>query len=260
MLSYQHLYHAGNPADVHKHALLAWVLDYLTQKPKPLSYFETHGGRGLYDLTAPEALKTAEAQAGVTRLAAHFPGTHPYRRVLADTCARYGATAYPGSPLIAAQMLRDTDPLHIAELHPGEHSQLVQTLQDLRIKPLHEDGLAMVLARTPPSPRRGTLLIDPSYEVKSDYETLPKVIQDVHRKWNVGVLMLWYPILADARHLPMTRALRQAIPDITLHEVGFAPVRPGHGMRGSGMAVVNPPFGFDAAAAVVTDIFDRHAS
>ena len=259
MLSYQHLYHAGNSADVHKHALLAWVLDYLTQKPKPLSYFETHGGRGLYDLTAPEALKTAEAQAGVSRLARHFADTHPYTRILAQTAATYGAAAYPGSPMIAAQMLRDTDPLHIAELHPAEHAQLVQALQPYRVKPLHEDGLAMALARTPPSPRRGALLIDPSFEVKSDYVTLPKLILDVHRKWNVGVLMLWYPILADARHVPMTEALRDLIPDITLHEVGFAPARPGHGICGSGMAIVNPPFGFDAAAAAVTHIFDTYA-
>lgn len=255
MLSYQHLYHAGNPADVHKHALLAWVLDYLTQKPKPLSYFETHSGRGLYQLDAPEALKTGEAAAGVNRLAPYFPEDHPYIKALEKTCADHGPHAYPGSPLIAAQMLRDTDPLHLAELHPGEHACLQDTMAPFRITPIQEDGLQMALARTPPSPRRGVMLIDPSYEVKADYEILPKLIADLHRKWNVGVVMLWYPVLQDARHKPMVQALSRAIPDLFVHQVDFAPVRPGHGMTGSGMAVVNPPYGLDAAAKTLSGLF-----
>ena len=88
MLSYQHLYHAGNLADVHKHALLAWTLDYLTQKDKPLTYLESHAGRGLYDLAAPEALKTGEAAQGIARLETRLPADHPYRRVLAGVRAR----------------------------------------------------------------------------------------------------------------------------------------------------------------------------
>ena len=260
MLSYQHLYHAGNPADVHKHALLAWVLDYLTQKPKPLSYFETHAGRGLYDLTAPEAQKTGEAAAGIIRLARHLPTDHPYRNVLAQIQTTHGPDAYPGSPLIAAQMLRDTDPLHLAELHPGEHAHLTDALSPYRIKPLHEDGLHMALARTPPSPRRGVMLIDPSYEIKTDYDALPKLIWDIHKKWNVGVIMLWYPILKDARHAPMTRALKSMLPPTMLHEVPFAPVRPDHGMFGSGIAVLNPPYGLDRAAKTLSDLFKAHAT
>ena len=106
MLSYQHLYHAGNLADVQKHALMAWMLDYLTQKDKPLSYIETHAGRGLYDLSAAEAVKTGEAEQGIGVLAAALPKSHPYARALARIRADHGPNAYPGSPLIARTLLR----------------------------------------------------------------------------------------------------------------------------------------------------------
>ena len=102
MLSYQHIYHAANLADVHKHALLAWTLDYLTAKDKPLSYIETHAGRGLYDLGSEPALRTGEAAAGVLAVEGRFPDDHPYRQRLAEVRAMHGAGAYPGSPLIAA--------------------------------------------------------------------------------------------------------------------------------------------------------------
>ena len=124
MLSYQHLYHAGNPADVQKHALLAVMLDYLTRKDKPLTYIETHAGRGLYDLAAPEALKTGEAAQGVGRLEARFPADHAWRRLLDRVRDLKGQGAYPGSPFLAALALRPGDRIHLAELHPQEHAAL----------------------------------------------------------------------------------------------------------------------------------------
>ena len=257
MLSYQHLYHAGNPADVHKHALLAWTLDYLTRKPKPLTYLESHAGRGLYDLAAPEALKTGEAAQGIIRMAAQFPQDHVYLQALARVRAMHGPDAYPGSPLLAATLLRDIDALHLAELHPAEHAVLAGVMAPHRVQVHKTDGLAMALSRTPPEPRRGLLLIDPSWEVKDDYARMPKLMADLHRRWNVGILMLWYPVLTDARHRPMTRALRALLPRITLHEVAFPPARPGHGMVGSGLAVVNAPYGFDAEALAITRIFEK---
>lgn len=257
MLSYQHLYHAGNPADVHKHALLAWTLDYLTRKPKPLTYLESHAGRGLYDLAAPEALKTGEAAQGITRMAAQFPQDHVYLQALARVRAEHGPSAYPGSPLLAATLLRDIDALHLAELHPAEHAVLAGVMAPHRVQVHKTDGLAMALSRTPPEPRRGLLLIDPSWEVKDDYARIPKLLADLHKRWNVGILMLWYPVLTDARHRPMTRALRALLPGITLHEVAFPPARPGHGMVGSGLAVVNAPYGFDAEALAITRIFEK---
>ena len=257
MLSYQHLYHAGNAADVHKHALLAWVLSYLTRKDKPLSYIETHAGRGLYNLSAPEAIKTGEAAQGIARFEARFAPGHPYRRALADTRTRFGPDHYPGSPLIAASLLRPTDTLQLAELHPKESAYLDAALTPFSAKVLREDGWQMAISRTPPTPRRGLMLIDPSWEVKADYETAPKRLAQIHNRWNVGVVMLWYPVLSDGRQKPMTRALRQSIPDILLHEVGFPPARPGHGMVGSGLAVINAPYGFSEEAAQISALFDN---
>lgn len=255
MLSYQHIYHAGNLADVHKHALLARMLDYLVQKDKPLSYIETHAGRGLYRLDAPEAQKTGEAEQGVARLAARFAADHPYLRRLAEVRARYGVQAYPGSPLIAALTLREGDVMHLAELHPRENAALREAMAPWGAHVRAEDGFAMALAICPPTPRRGLLLVDPSYEVKADYEAIPKHLAAIHRKWNVGILALWYPILASGAHGPMLAALARAFPDGLRHEVAFPPAREGHRMTGSGMFVVNPPFGIEAWAREVDAVF-----
>ena len=257
MLSYQHLYHAGNLADVQKHALLAWMLDYLTGKDKPLSYIETHAGRGLYDLGADEAVKTGEAAAGIARIETHFDAGHPYRRRLAEVRARFGPMAYPGSPLIAALSLRDGDPIHLAELHPQEHRALQANLGPWGAHVQQRDGFEMALALTPPTPRRGLMLIDPSYEVKADYAAIPKVIGQIARKWNVGILCLWYPILTDAVHAPMLAELQTLFPDALRAEVGFPPVRDGHRMVGSGMFVVGAPYGADAEAARIAQAIGR---
>ncbi len=99
----------------------------------------------------------------------------------------------------------------------------------------------MALALAPPTPRRGLLLIDPSYEVKDEYEALPKRIAAIHRKWNVGVILLWYPILGSGAHRPMLAGLEAACPQGARHEMNFPPAREGHRMIGSGLFCVNPP-------------------
>ena len=260
MLSYQHAYHAGNLADLHKHALLATALDYLTRKDKPLSYLETHAGRGLYRLDSPEARKTGEAQSGIARANAQgwLREDHPLIRAQSRVRAVHGPSAYGGSPLIAAHFLRADDRAHLAELHPAEHAALREVAGFARIH--HQDGAAMALAQCPPTPRRGMLMIDPSYEVKSDYATLPRLIVQVARKWNVGVIALWYPLLTDERHAPMTAALGDAHPDALRSEVRFAPARPGHAMIGSGMFVINPPYGLQDEATRLGRIFADHAA
>ncbi|SDE41524.1 23S rRNA (adenine(2030)-N(6))-methyltransferase RlmJ [Limimaricola pyoseonensis] len=247
MLSYQHAYHAGNLADVHKHALLAWMLDYLGRKPKALSYIESHAGRALYRLDAAEAAKTGEAAQGILRVADWFAADHPYARVLDATRAAHGATAYPGSPEIAARLLREGDRIDLAELHPQEHAALQAAMGD-RARVHRRDGIEMAVALTPPEPRRGLLLIDPSWELKDEYLSIPKALKRIARKWPVGVIALWYPILRDRPHAPMLRALERDLPDAVRHEVTFPPAREGHGMTGSGLFVVNPPYGFHAEA------------
>lgn len=256
MLSYQHIYHAGNPADVHKHAVLCAMLAYMTAKPKPLSYVETHAGRGLYLLDSPEAARTGEAAAGIGRLRAQLALAHPYARALTAVQDRHGANAYPGSPLLAAALLRPGDTLHLAELHPQEHAALVGAMRGSGAHVHRQDGFAMALALCPPVPRRGLMLIDPSYEVKTDYDRIPGLIAQLHARWNVGVIALWYPILTGATHGAMLAALQALnLPGALRHEVGFAPVRQGHRMVGSGLFIVNAPWGSEAEAARVAALF-----
>ena len=255
MLSYQHLFHAGNLADVHKHALLAWALDYLIQKDKPLSYIETHAGRGIYDLGADEALKTGEAAAGIALAEPLFAPGHPYLNRLNEVRASYGPMAYPGSPLIAALSLRDQDTIHLAELHPQEHQHLRHALNPWDAHIYHRDGFDLALALTPPTPRRGLMLIDPSYEVKADYDAIPKHLANIARKWNVGIIALWYPILTGSPHTPMLATLCSHFPEALRSEVHFPPVREGHRMQGSGMFVINPPYGIEQEAAAIAALF-----
>ncbi|MDA7425363.1 23S rRNA (adenine(2030)-N(6))-methyltransferase RlmJ [Thalassococcus lentus] len=257
MLSYQHSYHAGNLADVHKHALLATALDYLTQKDKPLSYIETHAGRGLYDLTAPEAVKTGEAAQGISKTHQWFAPDHPYSRARQAVHDRHGAQAYPGSPLIAQALLRPTDSLHLAELHPAEFAALKSNAWARNTKTYRQDGLALAQSLCPPTPRRGLMLIDPSYEIKSDYSDLPRQIAQVHRKWNVGVIALWYPILTDGLHIKMLKMLENDHPEALRSEVRFPPARDGHRMVGSGMFILNPPWGLGDAAAKLVKQFKK---
>ncbi len=254
MLSYQHAYHAGNLADVHKHALLACCLDYLTRKPKPLSYIETHSGRAIYDLGSDEALKTGEAARGISLVRDWFAPDHPYAKCLDTAQNAYGPNAYPGSPMIAQTLLRSDDQLTLAELHPQEVKALRAAIPVANVRAA--DGPQMALSMTPPTLRRGFLLIDPSYEVKTEWQMAAKLLADLHRKWAVGVLMLWYPILTNGAHDTLVSALSSLPEDKTLHhQVRFPPARPGHGMVGSGVVLVNPPWGIEDATKALSKDF-----
>ena len=247
MLSYQHIYHAGNLADIHKHAILCSMLSYLGQKDKAFCYIETHGGRALYDLKSKEALKTGEASAGIERLLRDgkiSTDMHsPYGEALAALRMQYGQGTYPGSPLFAAHFLRPQDRAYIAELHPQETIHLSalfeKTPQKIQIR--HEDGLKMAGALIPPTPRRGILMIDPSYEIKGEYEKIASFITKMHKKWPVGVIALWYPILPSGQHVAMTATLKAQHPDALCHEVNFKAIKD-HRLQGSGMFIINPPY------------------
>ncbi len=263
MLSYQHAFHAGNLADVHKHALLAWMLDYLTRKDKPLSYIETHAGRALYDLSGAEAQKTGEAAQGITKVGDWFKADHPYAKARDAVTKTHGSHAYPGSPLIAANLLRANDSLHLAELHPGEFSALRDTVRaQAKAKPIqyklyHQDGAELVQSLCPPTPRRGLLLIDPPWEVKTDYDTWPQAIGQLATKWNVGIIALWYPILANGTDRAMVASLQKTHPDALIHEVRFSPAKKDHGMVGSGMFILRPPYGIDAECSRLSRHFSK---
>lgn len=258
MLSYQHIYHAGNLADVQKHALLCWMLDYLCRKDKPLSYFESHAGRGLYDLSSREAEKTGEAEKGVSLVFDDwFAKTHPYRRAVEAVKDLHGPTAYAGSPLLAAQFKRPDDKITLCELHPQECDALRVNMKRTGARILKQNGLEVAQSFAPPTPRRGLMLIDPSYEVKNDYDLIATWLPQLHKKWNVGVIALWYPVLKTGLQAPMVKRLKQALPDALCHEVKFPPVREGHKMIGSGMFIVNPPYGIEQETSRLNYLYGK---
>jgi 23S rRNA (adenine2030-N6)-methyltransferase len=254
MLSYQHAYHAGGPADLHKHVALAELIARMTAKPRGISYVETHAGRGLYDLGAAEALKTGEAAQGIGRFAPD-PAS-PFGRALAAVRAAQGPRAYPGSPLVARELLRSRDRMTLMELHPAEHPALVRAIGRPGVAIHRRDGFEGVLALAPFRPRRGLVLVDPSYEVKDEYAAAAAFVRALMAKWPEAAVMVWYPILPAGRHrelLAGLAALRTAVA-----EVAFDPP-PARGMTGSGLALVNAPHGAGAAlaAAARLPVFTR---
>ncbi len=238
MLSYQHAYHAGNPADLHKHLVLAELLALLTRKARGISYMETHAGRGRYDLSAPESLKTGEAAEGIEALT--LPEC-PLATALQTTRARFGESAYPGSPLIAQTLLREQDRLHLMELHPAEFGALRRALRSETTAVHHRDGYEGVLSLSPPKPRKGLVLIDPSYEVKTEYEQVAEFTHKLMAKWPEATVMIWYPILPAGRHEALISGLKL---EFMRHEVSFT-LKDGEGMTGSGLVLVNAPYGAD---------------
>ncbi len=258
MLSYQHIYHAGNLADVHKHVILCDVLHYMIQKPKPLTYMESHSGRGLYDVTSSEALKTNEYKHGIeTALSENWFGSeHIFYKMLKDIRQKHGINCYPGSPSIAEYFLRDCDQLYLAELHPQEFQHLSKNITFKNAKIAQKEGLQFALDMIPPPPARGLLLIDPSYEIKSEYVQLPSHIKQIHKSWPTGVQLIWYPILNDQRHLAMTSKLEKMnFPNLTKSEVFFPNIHKSHRLCGSGMIIINTPYTIDDKIAEIEHIF-----
>lgn len=239
MLSYQHAYHAGNRADLMKHDALARLLAVLTAKPRPITYMETHAGRGLYDLTSPEAQKTGEAAAGILKA---DPPPGPYAEALARIRARHGAMAYPGSPAIAGELLRPDDRMVLMELHPAEHAALKRTTRATTAEIHRRDGYEGVLALSPPTPRRGLVLVDPSYEVKTEYAATASFARKLIARWPEAALLIWYPILAEPRHEALISGLAPL--SFTRHEIGFGT---DSGMTGSGLVGINLPWGYSLA-------------
>lgn len=255
MLSYQHAYHAGNAADLHKHIALAELLARLTLKPRPISYAETHAGRGLYDLEAAEAVKTGEAAEGIGRLVPD-PAT-PYGRTLAATRAAHGSGAYPGSPWVARALLRPQDRITLMELHPAEHVAL-RAAMGAGAAVHRRDGFEGLLALAPLKPRKGLVLVDPSYEVKTEYAAAADFARRLALKWPEAVTLIWYPLLPAGRHKELVEGLGPL--PVLRDEVAFAR-RPERWMTGSGLALVNPPFGaqavFEAARRQAGPVFAR---
>jgi 23S rRNA (adenine2030-N6)-methyltransferase len=248
MLSYQHAYHAGNAADVHKHVALVMVLRHLAAKEKPFSFIDTHAGRGLYDLESPEAHRTREAEGGVLRLAAAEGLAEPvrdYLTIVAGHNRRGAIRFYPGSAAIARAVLRDADRASLLELHPQESAALRQFVaSDPRFSLHVRDCYEALPGLLPPTIRRGLVLIDPSYEVKSEYEDIVRLLDRALRRWANGIYLLWYPLLPGRRDRLLLRQLAKlAPPKVLVSEYSFS--ASSDRLQGSGLIVVNPPWQFE---------------
>ncbi|SHE72193.1 23S rRNA (adenine2030-N6)-methyltransferase [Modicisalibacter ilicicola DSM 19980] len=257
MLAYQHAYHAGNFADVHKHLVLFAVQRNLLRKESQITYIDTHAGRGYYPLQGIETQKLKEYQTGVLPLWQAFPpSTFQQGGTLVDEWvgelrrAQGGdgsrLTHYPGSPWWLASMLRPQDRLTLFELHPGEHRHLdAQTLPS-RARRLHEDGLKGLRRLLPVATPRLCVLIDPSYERKEEYAEVAETLEFVARKARHAVVLVWYPLLPAGRHQNLLDAVRQAgLRKLWRSELRMHAPDGEHGMYGSGMLLFNPPWGLD---------------
>jgi 23S rRNA (adenine2030-N6)-methyltransferase len=246
LLSYQHAYHAGNFADLIKHVVLVEILEHLVKKNKPFDYIDTHAGAGLYDLHSTEASKLAEYEQGIGKLKAQqWPQLCAYFNAIAAVNRGQGMRYYPGSPMLASQYLRAGDKAWLYELHPRDFTLLQKRFDSERqVKVYCQDGLQGVLAKVPPLSRRGLVLIDPSYELKSEYE---KVFVTVHKAWQkfaTGIYAIWYPVV-DRRIINKLESnfINSGIKNIQRFELAVAADADASGMTASGMIVINPPWG-----------------
>lgn len=249
-MNYRHAYHAGNFADVLKHAVLALVIEHLKQKPTPFRVIDTHAGIALYDLVGEAAQKTGEWREGIGRLlSADLPqgaaeALAPYLGVVRALNAGGAPARYPGSPLIARRLMRACDRLVVNELHPEDQLALKRRFaRDPQTKVLALDGWTALKSLLPPKERRGVVLVDPAYEQPGELARLVQGLKDAHRRFAGGTILLWYPI-KDVRQVA---AMRRQVAGLGLGKALLVELtirRPADPARlnGAGLIVVNAPF------------------
>jgi 23S rRNA (adenine2030-N6)-methyltransferase len=249
-MNYRHAFHAGNFADVVKHAVFTRVLVHLRDKPAAFRVIDTHAGAGSYDLAGSEAIRTGEWRDGIGRLAiATLPApAEPLLRPYLDAVALLNPSgrlaAYPGSPALARALLRRQDRLVACELEPQAAAALARELRrDPRAKAVTIDGWTALTAYVPPNERRGVVLIDPPFEQDNDFTQLARGLAAAHRKWPTGIYLLWYPIKdAAAVNGLVRRIIRLRIAKTLRAELFVAPESSAPALRGSGLILVNPPW------------------
>lgn len=261
-MNYRHGFHAGNFADVFKHALLTRILVYLLRKETPFRVIDTHAGEGAYDLADDAAQRTLEWRDGIGRLAAHddIPSPacdllQPWLDILGPFDADGRPKLYPGSPLVAARLMREQDRAIFCELRPDAFATLRWRFgRDARIKTIHLDGYVGLGGFTPPKEKRGLVLIDPPFERTDEFEALFAAFETAYRKWPTGIYALWYPVkdAAKARSFcasfakhDIRRALRLSL------RVGGEGTGERAGLRETGLVIVNPPFVLAEEAGVL---------
>jgi 23S rRNA (adenine2030-N6)-methyltransferase len=241
-MNYRHAFHAGNFADVAKHLAVVSILAHLGRKPQPFAVIDTHAGRGLYDLAGEEARRSGEAAGGVARLADLGGGPETLTRYLELTRA-FGAGRYPGSPLIAASMLREQDRLIAVERHPEDIEGLRAALKPFRrARAIHGDGYAQLQALLPPPERRGLVLIDPPYEAPDEFAATARAANGGLRRFANGIFLIWFPIKSAVA----ADAFCGEVQAPKMLRVDVAVDRDTERLAAAGLLVVNPPYGFAA--------------
>ena len=253
MLAYRHLFHAGNFADVFKHSLLSRLVLAFEKKDKPFFVLDTHAGIGRYDLTHEWALKNAEFRDGIAMIwgrkdlpAEFVPYFEAIRGENAGTALRF----YPGSPRIVRRLLRPVDRMVLVELNRKDCEMLGALFGGDRQTTVHlMDGYQSLKAFLPPKERRGLIFIDSSFDRAREFDRLTESLVEAHRRFATGVFALWYPLMEPLAMRAFERGMAETgIRKILQLELSVLPRGYGEGMRGCGMLVVNPPFGFEQEA------------
>ena len=261
MLSYRHSFHAGNHGDVLKHLCQMLLIQKLKSKDKGFCYFDTHSGAGVYQLNSEESLKTNEFKNGIERLTGHAFQNESVNNYLSLVSAYKEFNQYPGSPEIAKSMLRPQDKIVLMEWHNQEIQNLKSNMGGKNIAIHHRDGYEGLLALTPPDMQRGMVLIDPSYEVASEYQQVVDTVISAYKKWNSAIFAIWYPLISDrkassssfessdskkGKSEAMLDSLRQySFKNILKVELCVTGDNEAGGMYGSGMLIINAPWQFD---------------
>jgi 23S rRNA (adenine2030-N6)-methyltransferase len=248
-MNYKHIYHAGNFADVAKHVGLLYCLDALKRKDGGFFVLDTHGGRGYYDLQAVEAQKSGEALRGIQRLIQMRIGDQSLAPYFSAIRARRGKrlARYPGSPALIAGSLRPQDRAIFVELMPAEARAGARELESAgRIRMEIVDGYAALRAFLPPEERRGLVLIDPPYESLDELKSMLAAFGDAYGRWSSGTFLMWYPIRsASQRSNVHSRFEALRISKMLFADLAIYPDDAGVGLEGSGLMIVNPPYGAD---------------
>ncbi len=245
MLSYRHSYHAGNYADVIKHIVMIEILEHLLKKDSPFEYIDSHAGAGLYNLHSEHTTKLQEYLKGVGKLKPEdWPELASYFQVLAKHNRPGELNFYPGSPVIAMDYLRNQDRGWFFELHPQDVEMLKKkTANNKCIKVMFEDGFAGLLSLLPPASRRGLILVDPSYEIKTDYNRVFETITKAYKKSATCTYAIWYPVVdRNLINQLEIKFINSGIKKIQQFELGISADLRNSGMTASGMIVINPPW------------------
>lgn len=264
-MNYRHAYHAGNFADVVKHAVLARLVEYLKRKDRAFRVIDTHAGIGLYDLSSEEARKTGEWHDGIGRLIdAALPADTaellaPYLDAVRAVNPDGDVASYPGSPLIVRHLLRKQDRLSAIELHPEDAKTLAALFEgDFQARVTELDGWLALGAHLPPKEKRGLVLVDPPFEIGGEFDRLVEGLKKAHRRWPGGIFALWYPV-KDRKAVAAFRAVlaEAGIPKIMDIEFHIRQPSPEPRLDGTGMVVVNPPYRLESELNVMLPVLSK---